>query len=376
MTHAMVKGSNIPLKASAVRAVLRWSPEAGAPDIDVSALLLGADGRVRSDQDFVFYNQPRHPSGLVRHRPKQRGPEGITDPVEVDLGALDASVECVVVAASVDSGSFGQVSDLSILVYDLAAGADPEAIAEYRVDPETGDESALNCGELYRRGDTWKFRAVGQGYTTGLVGLATAFGITVDDGDGGSPQMNAPAAAPAPAPVPEPQPEPRPEPEPQPEPEPAPAAAAAPAPAPAAPPPPPGPPGPPGPPQGGGYGYPPQQGGGYGYPPPPPSHAPQPSQPQPQQAGGYGYPQQGGGYGYPQQPSPHQPPQPQQGGGYGYPQQPAHPAYTQPQPQAQQPHAQPQPQPQPQQANGAQDGQGFTLPPQGPQFQPDRVGRR
>lgn len=195
MTHAMVKGSNIPLKASAVRAVLRWSPDPGAPDIDVSALLLGVGGRVRSDQDFVFYNQPTHPSGLVRHRPKKRGPEGITDPVEVDLGALEASVECVVVAASVDSGSFGQVGDLRILVYDLAGGADAEAIAEYHVVPETGGESALNCGELYRRGDGWKFRAVGQGYTTGLVGLATAFGITVDDQEGTDDAPDGPGGA-------------------------------------------------------------------------------------------------------------------------------------------------------------------------------------
>src|SRR3954451_24517305 len=65
MTHAMQKGSNIPVTAVAVRAVLRWTGGPEVPDVDASALLVGPDGRVRSDEDFVFYNQPRHPSGAV-----------------------------------------------------------------------------------------------------------------------------------------------------------------------------------------------------------------------------------------------------------------------------------------------------------------------
>ncbi|GAA4997587.1 hypothetical protein GCM10025734_30170 [Kitasatospora paranensis] len=69
MTHVMAKGANIPLTAAAVRAVLRWTAAPGAPEVDVSALLVAAGGKVRSDADFVFYNQPEHPSGAVRHRP-------------------------------------------------------------------------------------------------------------------------------------------------------------------------------------------------------------------------------------------------------------------------------------------------------------------
>ncbi|MGW2084285.1 TerD family protein [Streptomyces sp. NPDC001880] len=193
MTHAMVKGSNVPLDAMTVRAVLRWTPGAGVPDVDASALLLGAGGRVRSDEDFVFYNQPRHPSGLVRRLPKRSVPEGLTDTIEADLGGLDASVEQVVVAASSDGAAFAQVSDLRILLYD-AASADGDPLAVFDVRPETGEETAIICGELYRRGDGWKFRAVGQGYPTGLVGLATAFGISVDET----------AAEPEPAPSPGP----------------------------------------------------------------------------------------------------------------------------------------------------------------------------
>lgn len=183
MTHAMLKGSNVPLDTAAVRAVLRWTPGPGVPDVDASALLLGVDGRVRSDEDFVFYNQPRHPSGLVRRLPeKKRVAEGLTDTVEADLGVLDASVDRVVIAASSDGDTFRSVSDLRILLYDAAAGAaDGDPLAVFDVSAETGEETAIICGELYRRGEGWKFRAVGQGYPTGLVGLATDFGVSVDD---------------------------------------------------------------------------------------------------------------------------------------------------------------------------------------------------
>ncbi|MGW4199616.1 TerD family protein [Streptomyces sp. NPDC004726] len=185
MTHAMVKGSNVPLDATAVRAVLRWTPGAGVPDVDASALLLGADARVRSDEDFVFYNQPRHPSGLVRRLPKKRVAEHLTDTVEADLSALDASVDQVVIAASSDGDTFQHVRDLRILLYDASLG-DSEPLAVFDVRPETGGETAIICGELYRRGEGWKFRAVAQGYPTGLVGLATDFGISVDETDPGA----------------------------------------------------------------------------------------------------------------------------------------------------------------------------------------------
>ncbi|SHL06462.1 TerD family protein [Actinacidiphila paucisporea] len=180
MTHVMVKGSNVPLDAPGIRAVLRWSPGSGTPDVDASVLLLGSDGRVRSDDDFVFYNEPRHPSGLARHLPKQRVAEGLTDTVEVDLAALEAGIDRVVIAASCDGGSFRQVRDLCVLLYDTS-GPRHAPLVTFDVHPDTGGETALNCGELYRKDGGWKFRAVGQGYTTGLVGLATEFGITVDD---------------------------------------------------------------------------------------------------------------------------------------------------------------------------------------------------
>ncbi|MFH9614668.1 TerD family protein [Streptomyces pratensis] len=194
MTHAMLKGSNVPLDATAVRAVLRWTPGAGVPDVDASALLIDPSGRVRSDEDFVFYNQPRHPSGLVRRLPKRSSPEGLTDTIEADLSSLDPSVDQVVIAASCDEAPFERVTDLRISLYD-AASADGEPLAVFDVRAETGEETAVICGELYRRGDGWKFRAVGQGYPTGLVGLATAFGISVDEAEAAS--EPGPAAVPS-----------------------------------------------------------------------------------------------------------------------------------------------------------------------------------
>ncbi|WP_063835957.1 TerD family protein [Actinacidiphila yeochonensis] len=200
MTHAMMKGSNIPLEAAGVRAVLRWSPGPAVPDVDACVLLLGTDGRVRSDADFVFYNAPRHPSGLARHLPKKRVPEGLTDTVEVDLAALERTVDRVVLAASCDGGPFGLVRDLALSLYDTAGAQHAAPVAVFEVEPDTGQETALICGELYRRGEGWKFRALGQGYASGLVGLATEFGVAVDDGEPEqpvAPLAGSPAAQPA-----------------------------------------------------------------------------------------------------------------------------------------------------------------------------------
>ncbi|WDM12751.1 TerD family protein [Streptomyces lavenduligriseus] len=182
MTHAMLKGSNVPLEAGTVRAVLRWTPGQGVPDVDVSALLLGPDGRVRSDEDFVFYNQPRHPSGKVWRLGKKRVAEGLTDTIQTDLPGVEPGVSRMLLVASADGVTFDQVPALCILLYDAGA-ADAEPLARFDIKPETGSETALICGELYRRGDGWKFRALGEGYSNGLKGLATDFGISVDESE-------------------------------------------------------------------------------------------------------------------------------------------------------------------------------------------------
>jgi stress response protein SCP2 len=182
MTHAMLKGSNVPLEVTTVRAVLRWTPGQGVPDVDASALLLGPDGRVRSDEDFVFYNQPRHPSGKVWRLGKKRVAEGPTDTIQTDLAGVESEVGRILVVASAEDIPFKLVPGLRILLYDAAVtGGEP--LAYFDIKPETGEETALICGELYRRGEGWKFRALGEGYSNGLRGLATDFGITVDESE-------------------------------------------------------------------------------------------------------------------------------------------------------------------------------------------------
>ncbi|MFF9569073.1 VWA domain-containing protein [Streptomyces sp. NPDC014685] len=185
------KGANMPVEAAAVRAVLGWSTGSGVPDVDASALLLTRGGRVRSDDDFVFYNQPQHASGAVTHLGKQPG----ADTLEVRPGALGPDIERVALCASADGGTFGQVPGLNLRLLDAASGTE---LARFEM--SAGPETALIGGELYRRDGGWKFRAVGQGYASGLAGLATDFGITVDD------EQPAPEPAPvlpsAPGPVP------------------------------------------------------------------------------------------------------------------------------------------------------------------------------
>ncbi|MBY8877798.1 TerD family protein [Actinacidiphila acidipaludis] len=319
MTHVMVKGSNTPLDVTGVRAVLRWTPGPGAPDVDASVLLLGPDGRVRSDADFVFYNEPRHPSGLARHLPKKRVPEGLTDTVEVDLTALDATVDRVVIAASCDGGPFRTVRDLSLTLYDTAGPQHAAPVVSFEIVPDTGHEMALICGEVYRKGPGWKFRALAQGYASGLVGLATEYGIAVDDGEPGAAAAQGPATPGRPASVPT-------------------------TPLNASPTPP---------------TRDPEGASAYGYPLQAPSPAHVPAQP------AYGYPQPAGASAPPPaSPQVHQ--QPQQGyPSYGYPQPVA--AAAAPPPPAAPPAVPPAASP-----NGAHGDGGFTLPPQGPQFQPGR----
>ena len=167
---SLSKGANVPVTATAVRAELSWSDGPGVPDVDASALLVTADGKVRDDTDFVFYNQPDHASGAVRHL----GGQGTRDTLEVHPGKLEDAVDRVVFAASADGGTFGQVRDLRLRLVD-AAGCG--AIAEFAM--TAGTETAFIGGELYRRGDGWKFRAVGQGYASGLAGIARDFGVNV-----------------------------------------------------------------------------------------------------------------------------------------------------------------------------------------------------
>ncbi|MFB7722942.1 AIM24 family protein [Nocardia sp. NPDC056100] len=144
---------------------------AGSAALDVSALLLGTDGKVRSDADFVFFNQPAGPGVTYRHG------AGRGDMVDVQTGAVPANVDKVVVTASLDGSGPATFAGVGTLTATI--GSDSGSLTF----PMSGlsTETAVVCVEIYRRGGAWKVRAVGQGYDNGLAGIAEAFGVNIDD---------------------------------------------------------------------------------------------------------------------------------------------------------------------------------------------------
>ena len=165
------KGGNIVVGSGPLVAELH----AVGGTVDLSALLVAADGEVRSDDDLVFYNQPSAESGAVRHLAADaEGPER----VEMNPAALPADVDRVVLVGSCDpddaSRTFSEVKDVTVRACQL--GAEP---VHFRPPALTDGERAVLLMELYRRGETWKLRAIAQGYADGLAGLATDFGIEV-----------------------------------------------------------------------------------------------------------------------------------------------------------------------------------------------------
>jgi stress response protein SCP2 len=178
----MPKGSNVGLTTlsddtGSVIVSLRWSSAAGDGDADVSVLLLDDNGKVRSDADFFFYNNPAAADGSVQLLGKTPTDSGSEDRISLDLTAVPPNVERIVVAASQYGGScFGELDDLRVTLADRSG----EAVLGFSI-ADAGVETAFIFGEFYRRGEEWKFRAIGQGYETGLAGLATDFGIDIDD---------------------------------------------------------------------------------------------------------------------------------------------------------------------------------------------------
>ncbi|MDH6216141.1 stress response protein SCP2 [Streptomyces pseudovenezuelae] len=180
---AMTPGSNIPLSTA------RVAVDVAAPvRLDVSGLLLTADGKVRSDDDFIFYNQPTGPGVTYRS-----GGGTAPDAIVVDTAAVPPGIEKIVVTASPDAQgqTFQGVEPTATI-----RGADDNSVLATFTPPQLGTETALVIVEIYLRNGAWKARAVGQGYANGLAGIATDFGVTVEE--------PAPAAAAPPQPMPTP----------------------------------------------------------------------------------------------------------------------------------------------------------------------------
>jgi tellurium resistance protein TerD len=190
MGVTLAKGGNVSLSKAApnltkVQIGLGWRNRSttGADfDLDASALLCG-NGRVLGDEFFVFYNNLKSPEGSVEHTGDELvgGTGGDDETILVDLTAVPERVDKIVFPVSIydadaRSQTFGQVSDAYIRVLNQADGAE---LARYDLTEDASTETAMIFGELYRYGGEWKFRAVGQGYASGLRGIALDFGVNV-----------------------------------------------------------------------------------------------------------------------------------------------------------------------------------------------------
>ncbi|MDJ1130638.1 TerD family protein [Streptomyces iconiensis] len=190
MSVTLAKGGNVSLSKAApnltqVQVGLGWKARSttGADfDLDASALLC-TNGRVVGDEYFIFYNNLKSPEGSVEHTGDELvgGSGGDDETVLVDLSLVPAQVDKIVFPVSIYDAetrqqTFGQVTDAYIRVINQADGVE---LARYDLTEDASSETAMIFGELYRYGGEWKFRAVGQGYASGLRGIALDFGVNV-----------------------------------------------------------------------------------------------------------------------------------------------------------------------------------------------------
>ncbi|MDX6222119.1 MAG: tellurium resistance protein TerD [Frankiales bacterium] len=189
MSVSLVKGTNVNLSKespglTAVAVGLGWDLRTTTGtdfDLDASAILCTDAGSVVSDRDFVFFNNLASANGAVQHTGDNLTGEGDGDDevIKVDLASVPAEAAKIVFPVAIYDGdarkqTFGQVRNAFIRVVDQANG---DELARYDLSEDAGSETAMIFGELYRHGTDWKFRAVGQGYSTGLAGIARDFGV-------------------------------------------------------------------------------------------------------------------------------------------------------------------------------------------------------
>ncbi len=191
MGVSLSKGGNVSLTKeapglTAVAVGLGWDARSTTGvdfDLDASALAVDTAKRVLDDQHFVFYNNLRSPDGSIEHTGDNLTGEGDGDDevINVNLVAVPPQIDAVVFPVSIHEAdnrgqSFGQVRNAYIRVVNQANG---QEIARYDLSEDASTETAMVFGELYRHGAEWKFRAIGQGYASGLAGIARDFGVNI-----------------------------------------------------------------------------------------------------------------------------------------------------------------------------------------------------
>ncbi len=188
---SLSKGSNVSLSKeapglTAVLVGLGWDARTTTGtdfDLDASAIMVKADGKAVSDLHFVFFNNKTSPEGSVEHTGDNLTGEGEGDDesIKVNLVIVPAEVDKIVFPVSIyeaesRSQSFGQVRNAFIRIVNQTGGTE---LARYDLTEDASTETAMLFGELYRSGGEWKFRAVGQGYASGLAGIARDYGVNV-----------------------------------------------------------------------------------------------------------------------------------------------------------------------------------------------------
>ena len=191
MAISLQKGGNVSLSKEAPGLTkmligLGWDVRAtdGADfDWDGSAFLLNASGKVRSDADFIFYNQPKSDNGAVAHQGDNRtgAGEGDDEVIEVNLSAVPADVDKIAITVTIHDAdarkqNFGQVSSAFIRCVNADSNVE---IARFDLSEDASVETAMIFGEIYRHNGEWKFKAIGQGFKGGLGALAQHFGVNV-----------------------------------------------------------------------------------------------------------------------------------------------------------------------------------------------------
>lgn len=192
MALSLQKGGNLSLSKEApgltkILVGLGWDPRStdGTQfDLDASAFLLNASGKVRGDADFIFYNQLKSPDGSVEHTGDNRdgAGDGDDEAIKVDLSRVPVDVDKIAFTVTIHDAenrrqNFGQVGNSFIRIVNEANGSE---IVRYDLAEDASTETAMIFAELYRHNSEWKFRAVGQGYAGGLKALANGYGLTVN----------------------------------------------------------------------------------------------------------------------------------------------------------------------------------------------------
>ena len=191
MAVSLSKGGNVSLSKeapglTAIDVGLGWDArvtDGPAFDLDASAFLLNADSKVRSDGDFIFYNNKTSADGSVVHQGDNQSGSGDGDDevVTIDLSKVPADVQKIAFSVTIHDAdarkqNFGQVRNAYIRVLNKAGGAE---ITRYDLSEDYSTETAMIFGELYRHNNEWKFKAIGQGFAGGLAPLASNFGVSI-----------------------------------------------------------------------------------------------------------------------------------------------------------------------------------------------------